>query len=145
MQGRVFQAESGSADNNTPISATWISAFNDLGMKGVTKSVRLGRPVFITDPGITAQVAVNVDYNIVAPTAAQSTPVLSGSLWGTAVWGTARWAASNNTMANWTAITGDGYQIAAAVAINVLPSTPTVAVNCKITEMNILYEPGGYF
>lgn len=145
VAGKVFQAEIGSADNNTAIAATWISAFNDLGIKGRTKSARMARPVFITDPGIAAQVAVCVDYNIVAPTAAQSSPVLSGSLWGSARWGTARWAAQNNTMAKWVAVTGEGYQMAAAVSIKALPATPNVGVNCKITEMNVLYEPGGYF
>lgn len=145
MQGRIMQAETGSADINTPISATWISAYNDLGLRGKSKSVRAARPVFISDPGVSPQVAVCVDYNTVTPTAAQSAITGNQASWDIAKWDQATWPVDNNTMANWVAVAGDGYQIAAAVAINALSATPTVGLNCKLVTMTILYEPGGYF
>lgn len=145
MTGRIMQAETGSADITTPISCSWISAYNDLGMTGMSKSVRAARPVFITDPGISPQVGVCVDYNSITPTATATAVTTNQATWDHALWDVAVWPAENTTMTNWYAISGDGYQIAAAIAVNAASATPTVAVNCKLASVTILYEPGGYF
>jgi hypothetical protein len=148
MSGNVLTADSGSADYNgstyTPINAQWISAFNDLGMKGISKSARLGRPVFIVPPPINPGVGVCVDYNLNAVTSSQTFTFSNQALWDVALWDVATWPATNPTQANWQNVSGDGYQFAATVAVNSLPSAPTIKVVCKLTEMNILYEPGGY-
>lgn len=148
MAGNVLRGDSGSADWNgssyTPIYAQWISAFNDLGMKGISKSCRLARPVFITSPGIQPAVGVCVDYNLTPVVAIQSSVSQNQALWDQALWDVAVWPADNPTMANWQNVFGDGYQIAATVSINSASGTPDVGIVCKLTEVNILYEPGGY-
>ncbi|RUV16957.1 MULTISPECIES: hypothetical protein [unclassified Mesorhizobium] len=146
MQGRVLTAESGSADINQAISAVWVSAFNDLGRPGLQKNVRLARPIFITDPGVNAAIGVCADYNVVTPTIVQGTQSATGNsaVWDQGLWDQSLWAPDNTTRADWVNASGEGYQIAGAVGINMLSATPATAINCKIASMTILYEPGGY-
>jgi hypothetical protein len=148
-KGNVLQADSGSADYNgtayNPINAQWISAFNDLGMKGIKKNSLLGRPVFIVPPPIQPGVGVCADYNLNPVQATQQSSSLNLPLWDVALWDVALWPAASQTQANWQKVSGFGYQIAATVGINSLPSAPTIKTVVRLTEMNILFEPGGYF
>jgi hypothetical protein len=147
VTGKIWQGESGSADNSLPISASWISAYNDLGVSGRSKSVRMVRPVFVTDPAVLPAVGVCVDYDNTLPTitAAQTTSVTASSTarWDIATWDVSTWPATTNVVSDWQSAYGDGYQIAAAVTINISSSTPTSNLDCKLTVFNVLYEPGG--
>jgi hypothetical protein len=145
VDGKVYQAWTGSADGSTSIQADWISAYNDLGMKGIQKSVKACRPVFITDPVVTPAVGVAVDYNDQLPTVTSApSGAVSATIakWDVAVWDVDVWPPDTNVDAQWRDAYGDGYQIAAAVSLNITSTTPTSNLDCKLTQMTVLFEPG---
>ncbi len=85
--GTVFQAESGSDDNGTPIAAAMLPAFMDLGRSGRLKMVKMVRPIYTTDVAdLVPSIAIAVDY--VTPTSANSAEDVSQSFftWDVSIW-----------------------------------------------------------
>lgn len=144
VDGQVYQADTGSADGTTPISATWVSAYNDLGMPSISKSARMIRAIFLLDSGIAPSIGVSFDFNVITPSPSGAISIPSQSLWGVARWGISRWGSINPATANWTSAVGDGYQAAAVVTVNSAGLIPTVGITCKITTAYVLFEPGSY-
>lgn len=142
IDGRLFKADSGCADENTYVAGVWVSAFNDFKRPGISKSGTMIRPIIIASQGLTVSVGIVADFNIVNPTATLSFALPGASLWGIALWGIALWNAPSPVLAAWIAAQADGYQLAAIANVTYASGAPAVAQVCKITTAYILYELG---
>ena len=126
-------AETGSVDKGgsaspAPISATWVSAYNDLDAPGRLKSAKAIRTVFLSDIAFTPKTGISTDYDYVAPAA--STSVNS--------------ALPGNTQENWVSAIGDGYQMAATVTATLQGTPATTSYHVYITAAYVLNEAGAW-
>ena len=106
--GKVFLALNGFFDNiplgsstGEGIEGAIVPAFSQFGKPSVEKQFVRVRPVFtsVDPPGVVCD--VNVNYKLVAPSGAVSSPVSVTSSWNSGVWNTALWGGSVNTYDAW--------------------------------------------
>ena len=132
--GVVWQAETGSADQGgaspQPITATWVSAYNDLDAEGRLKQPRSMRVVFLADLGITfsPKASMSPDYNFAWPAAL---PIIIEGL-------------SGHTQATWVAAGSVGYQFAATISVSFQGAAPATTNRIYVTAAYILNEAGAW-
>jgi hypothetical protein len=133
--GVVWQAETGSADKGgsaspQPITATWVSAYNDLDAPGRLKQPRAMRVVFLADPSTTfnPKTSMSPDYDYAPPAAI---PIVVSGL-------------SGNTQAVWAAAGSIGYQFAATVSVSFQGPVPATSDHIYITACYVLNEAGAW-
>lgn len=105
--GTVWQADVGTTDNGTAISADGQPAWNDF---GDVRRKRLSaiRPVLQAISGVSYQYGTAFDYQDVGLLNTSSTIISSGSPWDTSVWDVAAWSPENITSAKWKLVGGTG-------------------------------------
>lgn len=107
--GIVYKADTGYLDNNGPITANLKTAWNYFRSKGQNKFFTLYRPVLQTNGAPSITLAMNTDFNDVAPTG----PIVIGnsgnSVWNSAEWDTGTWAGDQSLSVNWETPQAVGY------------------------------------
>ena len=118
--GIVYQADSGSDDNDTNINCDARQAWSDLGSPGI-KQVNAVRYVFSGTSGF--EVGSDIGYDFVNAVVNRSvTTGGSGTAWGSP-WGSP-WGATQEVIQDWTLAAGSGQVISAQVSIGVQDETP---------------------
>lgn len=85
--GVVYKADYGGSDNNVPISAAVLPAYNHLGGSGGLKHVKLCQPIFTSDtPNASPAVSIATDYEL--PEGGSSTDPIDGNFftWDISYW-----------------------------------------------------------
>lgn len=99
--GAVYQADTGSADIDTPITATGQAAYNAFGSANL-KRFSMIRPLVTVSGTNRPAVGISTDFvesqSLSALSATQST---GGSTWDTSVWDTASWSSTNQEVNDW--------------------------------------------
>ena len=102
--GRVYHADTGSADYATPITAVGQTAYQALFAAGNIKRFTMVEPLVTAEGTARPSVGISTDFN---ETAVLSTPssaaAAASSLWDVAVWDTDVWGGSSTTVvSDWT-------------------------------------------
>lgn len=133
--GTVYQWDKGYTDNGAAISWESRSAFIHMGVDGQNKRWTLVRPIFRTPGAVSVMMALEVDYQLLIPTATASTPA-SNSEWDTALWDLAPWADPDSVILVWGGATGIG-----RVAAIHMKGTTSTALSWVGTDM--IFDEGG--
>lgn len=134
--GILVKADTGTADNTSPIRTDGKQAFNYFGARGRGKSVKLIRPVLSMNG--TAQVAahINVDFADVPASGFQAIAGGSGDPWGAGMW-SAAWVGGTAINRRWRSVKGYGTAIAPRL------ETQTEDVSLSWAATDLLIEHGG--
>lgn len=143
--GIVYEADVGGTDNGEAIVLDLKTAFNYFGQRGNQKRWTMIRPILTTDGGVSPGIALNTDF---ADDASISTPdnsLTPGAQWDDAVWDVDVWPTEDQTIADWTTVSGIGYCASIRVKANVLSTGgATLAPTLRINGFDILYETGAF-
>ncbi len=136
--GVVYLSDEGYLDNNGAITGQVQTAFNYLDKTFHTKHVKLTRFNFITDPALTYDAKIVVDFN--AGYAALSTGVFNStsgsSRWDVATWDIDPWETAA-PLAKWRSLEGIGSIVSVALFTN------TLNVGVKLNSIDLMYTRGG--
>lgn len=135
--GVVYQAESGTSDNGSDITAEYRGAYQYIGGEGLIKRVTMARPVFQTTGPLTVSFGVDVDFNNTSLTAPVSS-IASGALWGSGVWGVSTWGSGLTLQNQWITAGALGY----AMAPHFMLQTGTI--QCRLMNIGMLVERGAF-
>lgn len=119
--GVVFEADTGSTDNNQTIRYDMMLAFNYFGLKGRLKRFTECRALLTTDQQVQPGIAFNVDFKDDAPITSPTTASRPGALWDSplALWDNALWAQGIISQSNWTGVSGIGYCASIRMVVDV--------------------------
>lgn len=134
----VYVADTGVADNGSPITVDCKPAFSYFELQGMLKNFMFARPIFQTTTAVQPTITLNVDYNDVI---AASLPLITGSLspWDTSPWDVSPWAdgAPSTTVKNWLGIAGLGYAASGRVSMQI------EGIQCQWYSTDYIFEAGG--
>ena len=133
--GKMVKADTGFDDAGTLITADVRQAYNYFGQRGITKHMKLLRPIMASDGAYSLGVYVNVDYKDVTPTYLRPVGSGGGDPWG-GIWD-AVWSGSVVADLKWVGVNGVGKAIAPRIKIQ----TNGTIVSWSATDT--VYELGG--
>ncbi len=107
--GFVGKAWDGLSDNEIPITANGLQAFNDFSSPGVQKRFTLMRPTLQTNGVPEILASLNVDYSLADPTSPLSFTPIAYGVWDISLWDVGLWGSSLVVANAWQGITGVGY------------------------------------
>lgn len=117
--GAVYRWDTGYADDEAPIVADMLTAYNYFGTRGSLKKFEMLQPVLRIATSIAPAVEVVTDFKDRVPTAVPTIIQTTGGQWDSGLWDSAMWTASVETRDSWTSVTGIGYN--GAVRMRVQP------------------------
>ncbi|KKB61549.1 hypothetical protein WM40_22685 [Robbsia andropogonis] len=133
--GLVGQAYMGNDDGGVAINSDIQPAYSYFDQRGVNKSFKMMRPIFLTTDGFAPQIDLNVDFSTQLP---GSTPTLSfgsSTPWNTTPWNAVPWGGSQKVVGNWLSIFGEGY----AAAPRMRAQTRGIAFSLE--SFDLMFEP----
>lgn len=105
----VFLADSGTEDDEEPISSWFETAFNNFGQPVSQKRFVQVQPQFRAEGNITPAIAINtVPGNGLVPSSTPSFSGGSGSPWDTSPWDSTAWSSPLTVRNGWQSVTGVG-------------------------------------
>lgn len=107
--GIVYKADTGYFDNNGPITANLKTAWNYFKSKGQNKFFTLYRPVLQTNGAPSITMAMNTDFNDIAPTGPITIGGVGNSLWNSAIWSAGTWGGDQTLSVIWETPQAVGY------------------------------------
>lgn len=134
--GKIYQADYGSADNSNGIPIEIKTAFNYCGDKSHIKHFTMAAPSVIGDTSTQFYMDVDVDGSDKSISSSVLTQNTSGTPWGSP-WGSP-WSSGGSYTSNWYAISGLGRAGALRVQ-GVFKNAPF-----SMSAIPIIYSPGGY-
>lgn len=135
--GKVYQAEIGTADGTSAIQTEALPAYSYFGAPGRQKRWTLARPVMRSTGLLTVAAKISVDYQYNPPAFISSASESAGSAWDVSPWDVSPWGDSFQVTKGWKATTGFGN--AAALGIK----TSTKYQNIEWLANDYIYEVGG--
>ena len=145
--GIVFEADKGSTDNGTAITADLKCAFNYFKRHGQRKKFTMIRPIIRTDSTVMPAIEMNVDYEERVPTATPTVtlPTATG-LWDVGLWDVATWGDSLVVRNDWTGCNGIG--VCGAVRMRIIGTAGSASIPVdtivQVIGFDVIYESGGY-
>lgn len=137
---RVYEADTGYADYDQPISVDIKSAFSYFDDRQRIKHFQNLRPLITSESALNFNLEVDVDFEDRLITATASTTGAStGSSWNTSAWNTATWGGGVVTSNDWYALDRFGRCAAYRMAGDF------ENVSWSMTALNITFEQGGIF
>ena len=130
----VYRADTGSSDAGAAISGEVKWAFSVMGTQALKRTAML-RPHLTSNGAPSFAIGINVDFSDQPPTDVPSAAPLTVGLWGDP-WGFI-WGGGNNTVRQWTAVSGLGIWLAPRIA------STTTGYDIKINAIDVMYEPAG--
>lgn len=119
--GGVYRLQNGGSDAGMPYVSVYIGQFEDLGLPGVEKSIKMVRPTFssATTP-INPLVSALTDYDETPSAAPNATPFTATDGWDISTWDVSTWDAAGSAAFSpedslWRAVGKTGYAIAPEV------------------------------
>lgn len=132
----VYQADTGTDDVGSNITAICKPAFNYFDTLGQNKMWTMVRPIFSTTGNISPVISLNIDFNDVRPSST-ATYTSTGTPWDTSSWDTSPWSSNNITQSNWESVGGIGK----AGTIYLKISSQGQAIQWQATDW--VYQMGG--
>ena len=118
----VFKWDTGSSDNNTPITCDLCTAFSNFKDAGL-KHFNLMRPIVKGSNTLVPTADIVTDYRLTVPTATITTnDTGDGMRWGSMVWGSMVWGSSDPLRLDWASCTGVGIVGAARMRVVLSPA-----------------------
>lgn len=142
--GVVWQAESGGADadlNNYTV--TIMMAYSDLGVGMAGKQIKMVRPYVQANIPVSAQITINVEFDLTLPAAPAPSVGSVGALWDSAMWDAAVWGGGLINQNAWQDAQGFGSAIALVWQVTV--NTGTTTPDIRIAAYDLLFEEGAIF
>jgi hypothetical protein len=114
LDGKVYLVDQGGTDDGALYTASYLGAFESLGIGGALKTCRQVRPLLEIGTPVSVQSGVNADYNETLPSPPSAAAEGSLDVWDSAIWDTARWDAGADlrTASSWIAAAATGTAIA---------------------------------
>lgn len=131
--GKVYQADSGRADNGSDIQGDILPAYQYVGGPA-KKAFDLYRPVFDVDAPLTVSAGLGVDFDENVPVFASSSVTTEGAAWDEEDWDVADWGAVDEISQDWQTGGGEGY------AMTIRIRTATQAHKAKFYSYNVSYR-----
>lgn len=104
----IYQADTGSNDNNAQIFGSMQPAFSYFGTNR-QKRFTMIRPVLLSDGPLTPALGLNLDFSSNLPTGTPTFTINPNALWDTATWDNATWGSGQTVQKNWQTIYGVGF------------------------------------
>lgn len=151
--GKVFEADRGAMDDGQPIRCRMVTAFNYFGSRGQQKQFTMVQPLLVSDGRVTPAIEMNVDFDIVEPTAQVSEVQTQGDNWDEADWATdeqdgdaLEWASDRVTITEWISVSGFGQCGAVHFSIDVAvpPALASNPVDLYVNGFNVLMKRGAF-
>lgn len=138
--GYIYKAGIGGTDSGTPITATYVARFDDLGSADIKEAVH-ARLVARSNTGINPKLFANSDYIVTLPSSVDDTDGTSGAAWGTALWGAFVWGGAAPTLAvqQWQSVNAIGSSLSVGFQIK---STNTEAWDFEVAGIDLVYQRG---
>lgn len=133
----VWQADTGTADNTSDITAVCQQAFSYFKSPGQVKQFKMVRPVFLSDGDINPAVLINTDFQQNRTTVAPSFSGSGGTAWDVATWDVDSWTNPSGLIRKWQTVTGVGTSAGLRVV------TATQNIGCKWYSTDFVFEVGG--
>ena len=136
--GKVVKAWTSTyQDGSNNIFTQALQAFNYFGSRGLIKYYTRARLNVLTNGTPNISATLNVDFNILPPTAPIVVYVPTQvAVWGVGVWGLSLWGQNLNISNNWQGVNGVGYCASVAIA------SSTRNINIQWTATDIVYQSG---
>lgn len=106
--GDVIEFDVGGTDNDEPIYADVIQAFNYFGNRGSEKAFKRVSPVFLASANPNPSIQLYTDFNVTRFTASPTLVQSTDAKWGVAKWGVDKWGTTNKVWTQWTPVSGTG-------------------------------------
>ena len=100
--GKVYRADTGSADIDTPILAVGQTAYQAFFTAGNIKRYSMVQPLVTTEGSSRPSVGISADFQETSALSTLSGATQETSLWGEAVWGEDLWGGAEIFVADWT-------------------------------------------
>lgn len=111
--GVIFEMQSGGQDDATPYTAAYLGQAENLGLPGVQKTVKMARPMIVSDVPVNAQFGCLTDYREELPSPPNASTVQPTEGWDISVWDVSVWDASSGgvtaTDSQWISVGATGY------------------------------------
>lgn len=138
--GKVYEADIGSLDNNSPINFKLKPAFNYFGSSGVQKLFHQVRPILTTNGQVTPAIALNTDFEDSDPDLVPVVVTADSAKWGQVQWGHFQWgSAAPNAQAEWIEAGGVGFCAAPNMRAQVSQETGLEVV-LNVNGFDVRYE-----
>lgn len=160
--GIVYQADTGSLDNDTPIDAIGQQAYSYFKSKGTLKRFTAIQPLLTTDSSSRPAVGISTDFKDNATLGTPTAAAAAAALYDSAIWDTDVYPTEARSVADWTTLGGTGqcgsihFRARTGPETNVSLwgfaqwgndnwSTSTSGdVIVKLNGFNVIYERGGF-
>lgn len=136
--GVVYQADTGTDDDGSTISADVRTAFDYFDRRGELKRFTMFRPLLSSEGAIPLALDLSVDFESRLTAAVTQLVGSATPPWDTTLWDTEQWAQDIGVSKDWQSVVGLGY--CASVRMRVAVS----GVSVYWQSSDWLMEPGGY-
>lgn len=135
--GKVYKADTGTADVDANIVGDCLQAFYDFRSPQTVKAFKLAEPLIQGNGSPNISLELNVDYNIRSPSAPSNVLNSSAGLWDVGLWDEALWAGEGTVFRGWRGVRGIGR----AAALRLRSESKTARPSWISTSFT--YVPGG--
>ncbi len=142
--GLVYEADIGGNDNDMPIEADMITAFHDLGNRGIVKHFPMVRPLLTSASAVVPGIGVNVDFELTAEVEAQQTQLDALAAWDVSEWDVAVWPADSFLIKDWQSVAAKpGSTVSVRLKVSAILEGSDESL-LRLNALDILHSPGGF-
>lgn len=142
--GVVHEADIGGNDNDMAIEADLISAFHDLGNRGIVKHFSMVRPIITAASAITPGLGINVDYELGAEVESQETQLDTLAAWDVSEWDVAVWPADSFLIKDWQSVAAKpGSTVSVRLKVSAILEGSDESL-LRLNALDIIHSPGGF-
>jgi hypothetical protein len=142
--GLVYEADIGGNDNGDGIEGDLITAFHDLGNRGLVKHFPMVRPLITAASSIVPGIGINVDFQLDAEVSAQETLVDALAMWDVSEWDVALWPEVEFLIKNWQSTAAKtGSTVSIRLKVNAVLEGSDESL-LRLNAIDIIATPGGF-
>lgn len=142
--GIIHEADIGGNDNGMAIEGDLITAFHDLGNRGIVKHFPMVRPLITAASAITPGVGINVDFELGAEVETQETQLDTLAAWDVSEWDVAVWPADSFLIKDWQSVAAKpGSTVSVRLKVSAILEGSDESL-LRLNALDILHSPGGF-
>jgi len=135
--GDVYLCDENHDDGGDDIVGALQTSWSSLGSRGVTKALRMWRPIVTTQTGAAVRGVARTDYSAFPSLPGWPTTTLSNALvWGEGNWGEKLWGGENLGARQWRSISGVGHTVSLVIEAQSLQS------QFALNGIDLIFEVG---
>lgn len=139
MDGKIYEADYGTNDNNVTTEMTLKTAFNYCGDRAIKKAFRMARPVITGSDGLNFLINVDTDFSDRTLEGTAETTGSAASPWNDSPWNTTSWSAGSELQSlQWYGVDGVGRNVAIRLEGDFLD------VRFSVSAFHLTFEPGNF-